>query len=236
MPALARIMRRLSALLMAALLLVPALALAQGTIRHLSGTLYAQKPDGSVRLLSERSEVRVGDVINTERDSYAQVRFTDGGVLTLRPNTQVRLDSYRFSQAEPQSDNFVISLLKGGLRKVTGLIGRRSRDVFRLATPTATVGIRGTDFVAVVIEPGQSGPNLPPPGTYLKVTEGAIGLGSGGVEQLVSAGETGFAGALTLPPRLVPPPPNLPDVAPPPSFSAENPSPLAGGLADNCEI
>jgi hypothetical protein len=219
--------------LLLATLLAPAAAWAQATIQHLSGTLFVQRADGTVRLLSERSEVRQGDVITTERDTYAQLRFTDGAVVTLRPSSQVRLDSYRFIDAQPGNDNFAIALLKGGLRKVTGLIGRRgTRDAFRLVTPTATVGIRGTDFSVIHVEPGQG----PQPGTYVTVAEGAIGIASGGVEQRVGAGQTGFAPTTFAPPQIVPPPPNLPRVDPPPSFSSNAPSAIGGGFTTNCEI
>jgi hypothetical protein len=216
-----------------ALLLLPPLACAQGTIQHLSGTLFVQRADGSVRLLSERSEVRQGDTVTTERDSYAQVRFTDGAVVTLRPNTQVRLDTYRFVDAQPGNDNFALALLKGGLRKVTGLIGRRgTRAAFKLATPTATVGIRGTDFSVIHVEAGTGAA----PGTYFTVNEGAIGLTSGGVEQLIGVGQTGFATSFFATPQIVPPPPNLPRVDPPPSFSSTAPSAIGGGFNTNCDI
>ena len=220
--------------LLAAALLAPLMAFAQGTVQHLSGTMSVQRADGSVRLLSERSEVRVGDVITTERDSYAQVKFTDGGVVTLRPSTQVKLDQYRFSESEPQNDGFALGLLKGGLRKITGLIGKRgNRDAFRLSTPTATVGIRGTDFSANFIPEGAG--DLAP-GTYITVTEGAIGMISGGIEQLVGVGQTGFSSSLTLPPLLVPPPPGLPKVTPPPTFGSNQPTTLAGGSGADCTI
>ena len=215
------------------LLLAPSLGWAQATIQHLSGTLFVQRADGSVRLLSERSEIRQGDAVTTERDSYAQMRFTDGAVVTLRPNTQVRLDSYRFVDAQPGNDNFALALLKGGLRKVTGLIGRRgTREAFRLVTPTATVGIRGTDFSVIQVEPGQG----PAPGTYVTVTEGAIAIASGGVEQRIGVGQTGFAPTSFAPPQIVPPPPNLPRVDPPQSFSSNAPTAIGGGFSTNCDI
>jgi hypothetical protein len=220
--------------LIAAALLAPLLAFAQGTVQHLSGTMSVQRADGSVRLLSERSEVRVGDIVTTERDSYAQVKFTDGGVVTLRPSTQVRLDEYRFSQGQPQNDGFAMGLLKGGLRKVTGLIGKRgNRDAFRLSTPTATVGIRGTEFSANFIPSGIEGLA---PGTYITVSEGAIGMVSGNTEQLVGSGQTGFSSNLTLPPLLVPPPPGLPQINPPQSFSSNRPTTLAGGSGADCTV
>jgi hypothetical protein len=63
-----------------ALTLVAASAFAAGAgvITHLSGTMSVQRPDGSVRILSQKSEVQPGDVLTTQRDSYAQINFTAG--------------------------------------------------------------------------------------------------------------------------------------------------------------
>jgi hypothetical protein len=208
--------------LLAAALLAPLAALGQGTVQYLSGTLSVQRPDGSVGILSEKSQVREGDVLATERDTYAQVRFTDGGQVTLRPNTQVKVEGYRYNEAQPGGDNFVMGLLKGGLRAVTGLIGKRgNRDAYKMTTATATIGIRGTDFAAIQVpEPGGQAapPGSPPPGVYVTVADGTVVFRSGNIEQLVTPGQTAFSSSSNLPPRLVPPPPNLPKVSPPPSF------------------
>jgi hypothetical protein len=225
--------------LIALALLAPLAALAQGVVQHLSGTLSVQRPDGTVRLLAEKSEVKEGDVLSTERDSYAQLRFTDGGQITLRPNTQVRISGYDFNEARPERDNFAFALLKGGMRAITGLIGKRGdRERYRVRTATATVGIRGTDFVAIVIPlpgPGGAPPNLPPPGT-ITVADGAIGVIAGGAELLVGAGQTGFSSSAQLPARLIPPPPNLPGVTPPQSFGSNTPTTIGGGAMSDCEI
>ena len=208
----------------ASALLAPLLAFAQGTVQHLSGTLSVQRPDGSVRVLAERSNVFVGDVISTERDSYAQVRFTDGGQVTLRPNTQVKIEGYSYEEGRPERDNFAMQLFKGGLRSLTGLIGKRgnNRNAYRMVTSTATIGIRGTDYSAIDIpapSPGQPAPpNLPPPGVYVTVADGQIAFISGNVEQLVGVVQVAFSSNLNLPPRLIPAPPNLPQVTPPPGF------------------
>lgn len=200
-----------------AMLMAPlyALAAGAGTVSNLSGTLSVNRADGTVGLLSEKSEVRQGDVITTERDSYALVRFPDGAQVTLRPRTQVKLEQFNFDKDSPEKDGFVLGLLKGGMRAVTGLVGKRgNRDAFRLATNTATIGIRGTDFTAIDVPAGQ-GLN---PGVYFKVAEGAIALRSGGTDVLVAAGQTGYSASPTVTPQIVPPPPNLPQVAPPRSF------------------
>ncbi len=227
----------------AAALLAPLVAFAQGTVQHLSGTLSVQRPDGSVAALAERSSVSVGDVISTERDSYAQLRFTDGGQVTLRPSTQVKIETYAYEEGRPERDNFAMQLFKGGLRSLTGLIGKRTtnRNAYRMVTSTATIGIRGTDYSAIDIPappPGQSAPpNLLPPGVYVTVADGQIAFISGGVEQLVGVGQAAFSGDINLPPRLVPPPPNLPQVTPPPSFGQSlKPTSINAGASMECVV
>ena len=221
---------------LAAALLAPLLAWAQGSVQHLSGTLHVQRADGSVRLLSEKSQVLQGDVVSTERDSYAQIKLTDGGQITLRPNTQIRIEGYQFSEREPEKDNFVFALLKGGMRAVTGLIGKRAtnRDAYKLRTATATVGIRGTDFNAIEVPP--NAPGQPAPGVYVVVSDGLVVVTSGGQELLGAAGQTMYSSSLNLPPQIVPPPPNLPDIRPPQSFSSNNPTTINGGQGNTCAI
>jgi hypothetical protein len=136
---------RTFALWACALALAPAWA-DTGAVSQLSGTLSVKKPDGTVRILSKQSEIRAGDTLSTERDSYAQIRFADGGQITLKPSTAVRLDQFRFAQDKPQEDAFAVRLLKGGLRAVTGGLGKRNPDKVEMSTETATVGIRGTTF------------------------------------------------------------------------------------------
>lgn len=130
---------------MFALFSASVLAAGAGTVTHLSGTLSVQRPDGSVRILSQKSEVNPGDVLTTQRDSYAQINFTDGSSMTMRPNTQLRIEQYRFVQDRPQEDNSFLRLIKGGLRTVTGLVGKRgNQEAYKIGTNTATIGIRGS--------------------------------------------------------------------------------------------
>lgn len=221
---------------LAAALLAPLLAFAQGQVQHLSGTLHVQRADGSIRILSEKSQVLTGDIVSTERDSYAQIKMTDGGQITLRPNTQLRIEGYQFSEKEPEKDNFVFALLKGGLRAVTGLIGKRvNRDAYKLRTATATVGIRGTDFNAIEVPPGAGG-DAPPAGVYIVVTDGIVVIGAGGTDLLATAGQTVHAPDINLPAAIVPPPPNLPDISPPASFGSDNPTAINGGQGSACAI
>jgi len=90
-----------------------------------------------------------GDVIVTEKDSSAQVVFSDGGQIALRPGSRLAITRYHFDSTAPKSDGMVLDLVRGGLRTLTGLIGKRGdRSVYSLRVGQATIGIRGTDFVA----------------------------------------------------------------------------------------
>ena len=119
---------RKSALILAGLLLLAAgtlsgvvhAASAVGQVTHLSGTLTAKRADGSIKLFSVKSEVQEGDTLSTEQDTYARIKFADGGEVVLRPGSQLKVAAYAFDQAKPQSDNIVLNMLKGGLRAVTG--------------------------------------------------------------------------------------------------------------------
>src|SRR5260221_14346329 len=105
-------LRLLLRTLAASVLLAPLFALAQGTVQNLSGTLSVQRPDGSVRALAERYSVSGGAVISTERDSYAQPRLTDGGQATLRPNTQIKIETYASEEGRPYPDNIATQRFK----------------------------------------------------------------------------------------------------------------------------
>ena len=120
-----------------------------GTIRYMSGTLMAQRPDGTVRVLTPKSPVIQGDVLVTGKKSYAQVVMNDGTKMTMRPDSNLKIETYKFQQSVPQADSAVFRLLKGGFRTVTGLIGKRgNKDAYQLRASGATIGIRGTDFTS----------------------------------------------------------------------------------------
>jgi hypothetical protein len=120
-----------------------------GTIRYMSGTMVAQRGDGTVRILTPKSVVQQGDLLVTGKKSYAQVVMNDGTKMTMRPDSNLKIEAYTFQQSVPTEDNAVFRLLKGGFRTVTGLIGKRgNKDAYKLRASGTTIGIRGTDFTS----------------------------------------------------------------------------------------
>ncbi len=123
-----------------------------GQVTNLSGPLFALNAEGVRRVLSVGSQVEPGETLITEEKTYAQVRFIDKGVVTLRPGTQFKIESFAFEEKAPEKDSAVFGLLKGALRSVTGLVGKRgNQDAYKMNTATATIGIRGTDYIATYV-------------------------------------------------------------------------------------
>ena len=188
----------------------PASTGAVATVTHLSGTLTVRRSDGSTRFLSVKSGISEGDTLLTARGTYARMKFADGGETVLRPESQMKVDNYRFDDKKPEGDNVLLSLLKGGMRSVTGLIGRRNREKVLVTAPNATVGIRGTHFGMLVcqndcgsIATPRGGP--PPNGTHIDVLDGAVTVRNSAGTQTLNAGQFGYVRDNVTPPVQVPP-------------------------------
>jgi hypothetical protein len=146
----------LKSLLCAVLLLAGGSAWAAqvvGVVAHLSGPLLDRKLDGSVKVLGLKSEVENGDTLVSEKNTYAQIRFVDNSEITLKPGTTFRIENFSYDAGKPDGDSAAFNLVKGGLRSITGLLGKRNKEKFSLKTPTATIGIRGTTFIAQYVPP-----------------------------------------------------------------------------------
>jgi hypothetical protein len=208
-----------------------------GVVAHLNGPLMDRKADGTVKVLAAQSEVENGDTLVTEKNTYAQIRFIDHGEITLRPGTTFKIENYAYDADKPDGDSAAFSLLKGGLRSITGLLGKRNKEKFSLKTPTATIGIRGTTFIAQWVGDASGLPSVPSstpssaapplaPGLHVAVQEGMIVVTNAGGAQNFPAGQFGFVPSVHQPPIIVPQNPGL-KFALPPSFVASVPGPVA---------
>ena len=216
------------ALLCAVLLLAGGAAWAGqvvGIVEHLSGPLMDRKADGTVKVLAAKSEVESGDTLVAEKNTYAQIRFVDNSEITLRPGTTFKIDNFAYDADKPDGDSAVFSLVKGGLRSITGLLGKRNKEKFQLKTPAATIGIRGTTFIAQWVEPALPVPGLAP-GLHVAVLDGMIVVTNAGGALNFPAGQFGHVPSMTVPPIVVPQNPGL-KFTPPPAFSSGVSGPLA---------
>lgn len=115
-----------------------------GIVLFATGSVTATGADGVSRELTRRSPVFAGDLLRTAPGARAQVKFTDGSIVALKPASALRIDDYTFQADGGGAQKNVMSLVKGGLRTVTGAIGKTNKNDYRLNTPVATIGVRGT--------------------------------------------------------------------------------------------
>jgi hypothetical protein len=122
----------------------------------------------------------------------------------------MKVDAFKFTTTEPDSDNMLLSLIKGGMRSVTGLLGRRNRDKVKIAAPNATIGIRGTHFGMLLCQndcgniAGGAGA-APPNGLHVDVVDGAVTITNAAGQQNLAAGQFGYVRDARTPPAMVPP-------------------------------
>lgn len=161
-------------------------------LTHLSGQVQIKQADGSLVSATPQSQAKSGETILTGKDGYVRVSSSDGGDIVLRPSSEFVIESYHYEEAKPQEDNFVYRLLKGGLRTVTGLIGKRgNRDAYQGKSVTATIGVRGTAFDIRVC---QDDCGVMKDGTYYSLRNGSIIVNNEQGELTMNAGEFSFAG------------------------------------------
>jgi hypothetical protein len=151
-----------------------------------------------------------GDTLVTGQGGEVFLRMDDGGALAVRENSRVLFAQLRLrargAGAVPQEERGqVLRMTVGALRYVTGLVGKRRPAAIGFSTPTATVGIRGTDLDVVVREVADVDIL---PGTYVQVNSGGVVMEStlaaqvpapsatttDPVQLTLSANEAGFVG------------------------------------------
>lgn len=116
-----------------------------GTFKQVQGEAWVGPPDAR-RAAQPGAGLRATERVSTGRDGSAVIVLRDGTTLTVGPNTLLDLSRFQFD-ATTQQGNVLLDLLQGTVRVVTGLLAKVNPDLFKVQTPTAVVGVRGTDFI-----------------------------------------------------------------------------------------
>jgi hypothetical protein len=200
---------------------------AQGYVQEVSGEVTAQVGAGRVAGVGKGQTLVNNATITTGPKSYAVLKFEDGTAVLLKENTSFQVQNYAYNPRAPENASAIFNLVRGGLRMITGLVTTRNRDALKVATPLATIGIRGTEFMAELVNP-----------LFLQVVNGAVSATNAAGTVALSAGQVGVvANATTLgsliPVSQVPPGvfqmPNVP-LTPTPATIPSG-SPVGGGAA-----
>ncbi|MER1967417.1 FecR family protein [Castellaniella sp. GW247-6E4] len=149
-----RVFHWLAAAVFGALMLqAPAAAEIAARVNFTSGVVTATASGSASRPLQKGADIFGGDTIDTAENGRAQMRFTDGGLVSLMPNTTFSVDEYQHQDQAQEDGSLVFGMVRGGLRTITGSIGKVRHERYQLKTSVATLGIRGTEYIAVLNPP-----------------------------------------------------------------------------------
>lgn len=118
-----------------------------GRVSLLIGQARVVQADGTVRALSQGAAISVGDRIETGGNGHVHVRFVDNGAVSVRPDSALEVHAYRFDRSRPQANEVRLRVGSGVARSISGEATELDKSRFRLNTPIAAIGIRGTDFI-----------------------------------------------------------------------------------------
>ena len=117
-------------------------------VKNVSGNATVVRQEKTIRA-TNGMEIWENDTLRTERNGSIGIVFNDDTFLSLGPGSVLIIDEFVFA---PKQGKFsiVVRMLKGTAAYLSGLISKLSPDSAHFKTPTASIGIRGTKFVAKV--------------------------------------------------------------------------------------
>lgn len=109
------------------------------------------KVAGASASLKPGDTLEVGQTLVTGLSGHIHIRFADQAFVSVRPNSELKIEQYVYDQAAPENSQVKFNLVKGTSRLITGKAGQANKQGFRLNTPVAAIGIRGTDFIVQTV-------------------------------------------------------------------------------------
>ena len=158
-----------------------------GTVVLVDGQATVAAPGGKPRPVKAGDVVSEGDTLASAKNGEVHLNMQDSGFVVLRPNTQMTIESYKADGGD--DDKGVFRLLSGGLRSISGWIGKFNQRNYAVKTATATIGIRGTDHETWVIPEGSRDGE---PGTYDRVYVGETVIQTPEGQTAVAPNQAGF--------------------------------------------
>jgi len=174
-----------------------------GKVIFIFGQAWKHSVDGGKHDLKRGMKVHVGETIETSSNGQVQIRMNDNGLIAIRPGSQFKIQAYKYSQlkgADSSGDKSHFQLLKGGFRSITGAVGQRDKKAYKVTTPVATIGIRGTDYSARLC----SGDCQQADGLYTGVWQGGVSVSNESGTADIDAGQYAYVASANTSPVTVP--------------------------------
>lgn len=118
-----------------------------GRVSLLIGDAWVVRADGAQVPLHRGSAIHVGDRIETSANGHVHMRFVDNAAISVRPESVLQVQAYQFDVQKPKDNEIRLRVEKGAARSISGAATDLDKSRFRLNTPIAAIGVRGTDFI-----------------------------------------------------------------------------------------
>ena len=155
-----------------------------GKFQFVNGEVQVLDASGKVRAVKKGDAVDEGETVASGATGFAQIKMEDGGFFAVRPDTKFKIDTFKYEGKDDGSEQGAFSLIKGSLRSVTGVIGKKHKENYKITTATSTIGIRGS---------GADVGHNDAIGTAVRTLFGGHSLTSGGKTIITGPGQTAFA-------------------------------------------
>lgn len=120
---------------------------AVGEVSLVLGEAVVIHADGSQSRVSQGMSIKASDKVQTASNGHVHIHFVDDALVSIRPDSRLRITQYDYDASQPEASTIRLNLDEGITRAISGNGARSAKERFRLNTPIAAIGVRGTDFV-----------------------------------------------------------------------------------------
>ena len=139
-----------------------------GQVSLVIGEAHVVRTDGSRETIHRGASIMVGDRVETAANGHVHVRFIDNAAVSVRPDSVLQVQAYTYNAERPHANEIRLLVEKGASRSISGAATDVDKSRFRLNTPIAAIGVRGTDFMV----------RTDPTGDRASVADGTIVVGA----------------------------------------------------------
>ncbi|WP_162232286.1 FecR family protein [Methylogaea oryzae] len=170
-------------------------------VAQAQGKVEAIGVNGAARDLATGNPLYEKERVRSQGDAYAVLVFRDGSKTTVQPGSELEITAFRYQPGDNANNTQALRLIAGGIRALTGAIGKEKKENVQLVTPVATIGIRGTVFYHHHLPAPLNGS---PPGGYTHVNHGGVWQQTGAGTYDLGEGKTGYIAGPNSPQNTLP--------------------------------
>jgi len=159
----------------------------RGYVFDSAGSVSIANNGKTPRLAVVGDAVASGVEIRTGDNSHVVLKFEDGQVISMQSNTTLKVREYIYIPSQVEKSKILLSMYKGGVRLIPGLISKNNQATFRLATPSSTIRPAGAEFM-VILAGGE---------TYCQVESGSLALTNKAGTTMLAAGRTALISSVS---------------------------------------